>query len=501
MNIKPEYVIKNEVLEDFPSTIAVMGSDNPRIMIRKNGDGLYIFDISKLKKFISQKVETYNIGNNAAMVTKILNHLKTQCYVNEKEYFSHENWIIPFKIGYYDVRNDKFEPIINKSFFYEIPHHYKQSFKGDCPKFKQALIDWLFGQFENPTKPDDLFEIMGYLMTMNVNLKKAFYIYGDLNSGKTTFENILLHIIGEDNRANISLQRMTENQFGTNGLQLKILDMVGDHGSEELIHFGIFKELTGGDREIAVEGKGKNKGKFLNHCKLLLCGNGLPLLRNPNDEAYYFRWILINFANSFPVTIEPFSEGIINDDDEVQGIIHECVKGVVRLYKRGHFRKEITQNLRHYWLYNSNPLYRFVKDKTIYERGEGILCEDFKKKFQRYVVENKLGVIIPQDKITKELEAMLVYRKYSQVDGVRKDRYEDIRFLTKVEIKTNGVFDEHYDLQEEKEEKERSKNRFIKELEPPEEENGNGYKIEEKSEYEEAHNRYEKRHGGNLNGM
>ena len=468
--LKPEYIIKNEVLEEFSSVISVMGSDKPRLMIRKKKSGLYTFEINPLKKAISEKVEYYNIGSNSAMVTKILNIIRTKCYVDEKEYFNHDNWLIPFKVGYYDVKKEKFFQITEKNFFYEIPHIYDINFKGDCPKFKKALTQWLYGQQGvNPTKPDDMFEIMGYLMTMNVNLKKSFYIYGDLNSGKTTFENILLHVIGKENRANISLQRMTDNQFGTNGLQLKILDMVGDHGSEELTHFGIFKELTGGDREIAVEGKGKEKSKFINHVKLLLCGNGLPLLRNPNDAAYYFRWILINFANSFAVSKNPFSDGIINDPEEVQGIIQECIKGVVNLYKRGHFRDEITQDLRHYWLYNSNPLYRFVKDKCIEEWGEGVSCEDFKKRFQRYVVKNRLGSVISQQAITRELEALLIYRKYKQVDGVRADQYEDIRFLTKAEIKADRVFDEHYDLHEENDIKKRSEPVYIKEPEEPKE--------------------------------
>ncbi|MBA7613594.1 hypothetical protein ES703_20845 [subsurface metagenome] len=242
---------------------------------------------------------------------------------------------------------------------------------------------------------------------------------------------------------------MVVNQFGTNGLQLKIIDMVGDHGSEELKQVGIFKELTGGDDEIAVEIKGKTKSKFINHCKLVFAGNFLPSLTNPNDEAYYFRWILINFANSFKVTKEPFSESIIKDPNEVQGIIHECIKGVVRLYKRGHFREEITEDIRHYWQYNSNPVYRFVEDKCLRKWGESVLCESFKRKFQRYVINNKLGRVMSQQQITKELEALLIYRKVKQVDGVRKDRYEDIRFLTKGEIKADRTFDEHYDLHEE----------------------------------------------------
>lgn len=448
---KIEYVLADEFREKYPSIISVMGTENPRIMIRASEGGLFTFDISQLKIDLSKKIEEYNIPGNKAMLNKVLDIFKTQNYVDERKYFNHENWIIPFQNGYFDVRKEIFHQIHEKNFFYEIPHKYDFLHKHDCVEFKGALQDWLYGQYENPTKETDLFEIIGYLMTMNVNLKKAFYIYGDLNSGKTTFENILLHVIGKENRANISLQRMSENQFGTNGLQLKILDMVGDHGSEEIKRFGIIKELTGGDREIAVEGKNKDKGKFLNHCKLLLCGNGLPFLSNPNDEAYYFRWILINFANSFKVTSEPFSDSIINNLEEIQGIIHQSIRGVCRLYKRGHFREEITHNIRHFWLYNSNPLYRFVKDKCTEEWGENILCSDFKKRFQRYVVKNKLGSIIPQQRITAELEALLIYKKYIKEDGVRADRYEDIRFLKKEEIESNRESNEYYNAHVEKE--------------------------------------------------
>lgn len=137
--ISKEYIIRNKVLGEFPDIIAVMGSENPRLMICENKESLYTFEINPLMKCISKLAEDHNIGNNKAVVTKILNLFKIHQFVDEKTFFSHDLWQIPFKNGYYDVKSNEFrskEECPYKNFFYEIPHTFDIDLKGDCPKFK-----------------------------------------------------------------------------------------------------------------------------------------------------------------------------------------------------------------------------------------------------------------------------------------------------------------------------------------------------------------------------
>ena len=65
--------------------------------------------------------------------------------------------------------------------------------------------------------------MIGYLMTLDNSLKKAFMVYGQQDSGKTQNLLIINHIIGEENIARIELQRLDSDQFGTDGLEFRMV--------------------------------------------------------------------------------------------------------------------------------------------------------------------------------------------------------------------------------------------------------------------------------------
>ncbi len=391
----------------------------------------FIDDENLIKQKISLFIMENNLKSNTTNTKKVLDILKMQNYTKEDEFFTHELWVVPFLNGYFNAITGTFRFPDEKKFFYCIPHKF-EGLDHDCPRFKKMVGEWLLGQKgENPILPDDIFQIIGYLMTMNVNLKKAFYIFGNKHSGKSTFQNILLYLIGSDNRAEIDLNRMTKDQFGTDGLQLKILNMVGDMSSSTLKEFAYLKQLTGDDKEIAVEQKGKLKGKFINHVKMLFSGNKIPHLLDKHDDAFYDRWILINFANSFKVTQTPRYDHIINNPVEIRGIIAESMKALVKLYNRGGFRPEICDNIKHIWNYNSDNLYRFVHDRC--ELGSNNLCEgqSFVSAYCDYVFDNNLGRMLSVEKITNKLYQMRVSKK-QKGDGLRY--YHGIRLLTPDEL-------------------------------------------------------------------
>lgn len=434
--------LASKALEEFPDLITV----GKRFLCRK--DVYYEDAENEVSSFITNKRIEENFPQSK--INQAINTLKDLTRINEDEAFDFEKWVIPFKNGYYNIKNQIFREIPDKRFFYQIPHKFK-GLENNCPKFKQALIDWLYNKkgdtSSNPCKENDIFEIIGYLMTMNTNLKKAFFIYGRSNSGKTTFQHILKHIIGKKNRCNISLSRMTKDQFGTDGMQLKILNMVGDHGSREISDIGIFKEMVGGDEDVAVEGKGKNKELFHNVAKFVFAGNRLPPIIDYNDEAYYRRWALVNFDNEFEDTRTPFSDSIIEDPSEIKGIISESIKGVIRLFNRGFFRKELTKNTEYYYKLNCNNIYRFVKEKCIIEIGSYTKVRSFRETYVRFVNKNKYGSIASNQEITNNLETFNIFKRNHQIKGITYKCWKNIRFLTEKEIEKEQKMPEYKQIQ------------------------------------------------------
>ena len=138
--------------------------------------------------------------------------------------------------------------------FYALPHDYREG-KFTCPKFKKALFEW-FGTPFSKVLMSDIFEAIGYCMTMNNSMKTAFMNYGEPDTGKTQLLNIIMGIIGRMNYSMMGISRLTHDQFGTLFLQFKIFNAAGETPKKKIYDTDIFKNLTGGDAEIGAEIKG-----------------------------------------------------------------------------------------------------------------------------------------------------------------------------------------------------------------------------------------------------
>ncbi|KKN04727.1 hypothetical protein LCGC14_1094360, partial [marine sediment metagenome] len=358
--------------------------------------------------------------------------------------FCYDRWIINFSNGYYSVINKTFVPDIenkNKVFFYEIPHEYKKGIH-KCPKFSKILSEWL-GE-NSVVKPSDIFEMIGYSMTMNTDMKKAFFIYGEPHTGKSSFQNILGYIIGNKNIASTELQRMTKDQFGTNELLFKVVNMVGDMSDSIVNNLSAFKMVTGGDIYIPAELKNGQRYRFRSTCKVWYNANFLPKIRNEYDRAFFVRWIIMEFPHEFPTetddSIKAIWETINNDEDEIQGIIHKALEGAIRLYKRGYFRTEISQHTKHIWKYKSDDIYAFIYDKCIRGSDEAIDTIEFAGEFNKYLYKRKKRPLSSY-KIKPMLEEHGIFR-LRETSGPRNEYYSGIGWKPEPILEFKSLYDD-----------------------------------------------------------
>lgn len=388
--------------------------DTNELMVRKGN--IFTYDTIDFYKRLSELILISSYNN---LRGNILKYIQDSTKFDRRG-FCFDKWTINFKNGYVDIPNKKF---VNNSydshvFCYEIPHELDITSKAKCPKFKGALTQWL-KSLTNVITIDDIFEMMGYTMTMNTNMKMAFFIFGEKNTGKTTFQNIFETLIGKNNRASTSLQRLSKDQFGTDGLEFKILNMVGDMSALKVNDASMFKILTGGDNYVEAEKKGGSKFRFRCIIKIWYNANKIPEITD-NDDAFYSRWIMIPFPNSFQLgeksTITDLSDLICGDEIEMQGIIRECIEGVRRLYKRGYFRQEIIKNSKHIWRYNAEPIYAFLYDNCMKSSEAWVRVNEFKKRFQIYLHKNGHKPMSVQA-INAILERFNIYKERILIDG------------------------------------------------------------------------------------
>ena len=365
-------------------------SDSRQLML-KSGN-IYTPNIKEFTKYLSEVCEEHktsyrNVRND------VLEKFRDTYIFNRSE-FSYDPYVINFKNGYYDIKEDEFikaEDNKKKIFFYEIPHEFKGELGDyDCPEFLLALQKWL--GVGNIVTPKDMFQFIGYSMTMNVGQRKAFLIKGPTLAGKTQFQEILKYLIGKENTSEISLQMLGDDKFSTSSLEWKILNMFDDLPQKDLNNVSLFKILAGGGSTFPVRRMFTEPYPGFNTVKLWYNTNVVPMVKSTEDDSFFNRWIIITFPNQFekggsdPIykDIESFSKTITGNGDEIQGIIHYCIKALKILYKKGHFRDILSVNSRKTWEYESDLLYAFLDKYTTLNDNEYEFCSYFRKWYNIY---------------------------------------------------------------------------------------------------------------------
>ncbi len=393
---RQEEQIVEELIDEFDLLVL---DDTKQILVREYM--AYLFEMRNFEDELKSKIFRIEKGSYSNVKKDILAMIKDDKRVRVKrDEFYNKTDIIPFKNGVYDFKTDyffKIERVKDFKFFYEISHDYREDKEYKCLKFKKILVQWIdkkTKQYHRKGKRkfllNDIFEAIGLTMTMNTGFKKHFIPLGPTDAGKTQFGNIRNALFDNRNMVGSSLQRIGSNEFGTDNLQFKVA-LACDELPEGLIkQTGPIKNLLGGTTLMQGELKGGKKFLFKPYVKCWFNANKPAELKNPNDPAFYNRFIFIFFPNEFKQGDKTFTndiwEDIVNDDDEMQGIIHEAIEGYKRILERKGFRKEVTENTRHIWLYNSDPIYKFLHnytDKDDEYHGK-ITAKDFLEKFAVY---------------------------------------------------------------------------------------------------------------------
>lgn len=238
----------------------------------------------------------------------------------------------------------------------------------DCPKFKAFLAKII------PNQTALMWEWIAYLLTPGVYMKKAVFMIGETDTGKTTLVTILRHVIGFENCAEETFHALCSSPFSRGNLEGKLLNYDDDVSGLVIRDPAEFKKLTG-DIWLRVERKYMNQYIVKNTCKLMFSTNKIPLIEHL-DNATANRIILFFFNHQFTnAEKDPgFVESIINDPREIQGILYNALKALPVLLQRKRFETMDIASVLHFLRMAIEPVYMFLCMCCV-----GII-EDFKEK-------------------------------------------------------------------------------------------------------------------------
>lgn len=237
-------------------------------------------------------------------------------------------------------------------------------------------------------------ESAGYCLFKRNELGKAFILTGTGSNGKSTFLNMLKHMLGHGNVSSLDLKKLSD-RFSTIMLYGKLANIGDDISDEFLVDTSVFKKIVTGE-SIDAEQKGLPKFEFEPFVKLFFSANNIPRMGKGRDwDAIKRRLIIIPFGAKFSKNdpdFVPFIGDKLKTQDAIEYLIRLGVAGLKRVLDARAFTdsEKVQRELDEYEESN-NPILAF--NRECLEDGYSIENEptaDVYQKYQEFCIQNNL---------------------------------------------------------------------------------------------------------------
>lgn len=269
----------------------------PLMYVYTNGYYKLVSD-NEMKAFIKQYIP-YQLRKSRDINEVYLDLITEMKFVNYEDLNSNED-IINFQDGILNIRTMEFMPHSPDIYStVQIPAKYSEieAAEFEAPVFEKYMLTLCNGDMEVYQL---LLQCLGVAISnvYGFRTKKALFLVGKGNTGKSQLKKIAEYLIGNENISNIDLKKVNE-QFGMSSLYQKRLAGCNDMSYQRVEDMSIFKQLTGGDA-IEIEFKHKNSFSFLFKGFLWFNCNKLPRFGGDTGKWVYERIMPVYCNNVIP---------------------------------------------------------------------------------------------------------------------------------------------------------------------------------------------------------
>lgn len=391
--------VKNEKIKDeriYPSDLAVQIKRKNNLIISNNM--IYIYEEEKgyyreLSNYEFQQFIRKRLTNeakrkvNTSLLAETIRWFKT--FEDIQKDINNDERYINFINGYYDLDTKEFCKTSreNLHFGYFINAKYKKR-NVDGYNFKKYIQNVTKGNYQLELLVQ---EVMGVALSNIRGFKKAIFIIGSANTGKSTFLELLNNLIGNIFTSNLSLNDLND-KFRLAELANKRMNTCGEIAEIKLNRLDVFKSLTGNDI-IMAERKGETPFNFKNTAMMLFSGNYLPKLSVTDmSNAFFKRMVIIPFNNAIPE-----SEKDINLMDkllkEKNHIVKFAMEGVLRFMENNYTftnckeAEDITKE----YLYENASIQMFLEEECVLEIGSKVSSADLIDGYEEFCYEKQVN--------------------------------------------------------------------------------------------------------------
>lgn len=396
--------------------LKTIGEKSRDIYLYRNG--IYVPGVNSIRSEIQRVLKSLvskHYKNEIIEKIKDSTTMDRKDFKVSRELINLENEVLDIKtsiIGAHDPKN---------LFFHKIPVSFVKD--ADCPMIKKFLLEVLDKQ-DVPI----IQEWFGYILYRAYFIKKAIIFVGEGDTGKTTLLRLFERFIGKENVSGVSLQKVTSDKFAAAHFYNKHINIYDDLSFKDISDNGAFKIATGGG-SITGEYKFGDQFQFENYAKLTFACNKIPDVKDPNDAAYFGRWIIIHFRNEVAAP-DKFLIDKISTHEELSGLLNFALVGLKRLLENQRFSyakapHEIKKEMQR----SGSVIAQFVHDCLKEATGEWISKTDMHEAFIRYARSKNL----PADTMENLGKKIRNYADYI-IDGKKSE----INPLTKNKVQVTG---------------------------------------------------------------
>ena len=410
---------KPKALADFIKNDYIFKTmrDTGEILIYENKIGVYCQYAETIIKTITRDVLDEKCSIH--LVNETVAAIKDTTYIDRK-LFNTDNSHLVLANGVVDLNTMELS-IHNPSYYFttSLPVNYVPDAKCD------AFLEWLEQKVKDEAMRMTIQEMFGYCLLKDNRLQKAFLLFGDRRTGKSTLLKVLRKMLGENSITAMSLQFLTEDNFAMAYIYGKLANVCADLSSRSLRDTGKFMVATGEDA-LTLAKKHQDPFTWQPTTKFIFSCNTIPASSN-RDMAFYRRWCLIHFREQTEEdeVDEKIMDKIANDE-AMSGILLWAIEGAKRIITNGRLSYPIDEFLvKDLYERNSDSITSFVYGCIEEDEEEKIKKRDVYAAYKKYCETNKLRV-----------ENQIQFgRMFKEVTGCGTSKINDIPAYAGVRLK------------------------------------------------------------------
>jgi P4 family phage/plasmid primase-like protien len=289
---------------------------------------------------------------------------------------------VPVLNGVVNVESCEVRPHCKEDYLETVvPHAYVPT--ALHTRWLQALAEWFDGDPEGEQKILALQEFFGYILLPHTRYKKALFMWGDTDTGKSVVADVIQALVGAQNRCTISTEEMADPRKRED-IVGKLVNVLSELPTDALIQDAGFKQLVSTGDAIAIDPKYKARYSYVPVCKHVIACNVLPEI-NDHTRATTNRLLIVKFHRRIEKKAQD-SQLLAKLSTELPGILAWAVEGAARLVEQGGEFTQIEESTQIIQEYRdeSNPINAFLEEHTD-EHTEGLIeVPELRERFNKW---------------------------------------------------------------------------------------------------------------------